>query len=342
MTEIPSTPPGDGPASLWKKLGASAEPLRLLTQNSLEILSILDGEGRMLYQSPSIRHVLGYPEEALLGHNVFDYIHPDDRSRLEAQFEQQCARPGATATFQYRFLHADGSWRDFESLTQNLALEPLIGGVVATSRDVTERERAERALRESEERFRAQYRGIPVPTCTWQRRGEAFVLTDCNEAALAYTEGGIHAFMGRTDGELYAEEPRIREMLRRCHATQRILQYDSPCRVRSTGLAREFHVHFVPVPPDLVMVHTEDVMEQRQAERALRQSEERIRHLVETVNVIPWEADPVALRFTYVGPQAVQILGYPLREWYAEDFWTSHLHPDDRERTVELCRDASR
>jgi PAS domain S-box-containing protein len=70
-------------------------------------------------------------------------------------------------------------------------------------------------------------------------------------------------------------------------------------------------------------------------------SHQRFRRLVERVDgIIPWEADATTWRFTYVGPQAVKLLGYPQEEWYTEDFWVKRLHPDDREEAVQACKGA--
>jgi PAS domain-containing protein len=61
-----------------------------------------------------------------------------------------------------------------------------------------------------------------------------------------------------------------------------------------------------------------------------RQSEQNFRRLVETTAAIPWRADVETWAFTYVGPQAVKLLGYPLEQWYEKDFWVSHFHPTTR------------
>ena len=79
----------------------------------------------------------------------------------------------------------------------------------------------------------------------------------------------------------------------------------------------------------------------KQSEEALRKSEEHFRLLVETTNVIPWEADAKTFQFTYVGPQAQGLLGYPVEKWYEQDFWPSHIHPDDCEKTIEKCLKAT-
>jgi len=62
--------------------------------------------------------------------------------------------------------------------------------------------------------------------------------------------------------------------------------------------------------------------------------EERLRLLLEITNILPWEADAESGRFTYVGEQAVRILGYPAERWYESGFWASHVHPDDLMRAA--------
>ncbi|WP_313931779.1 MULTISPECIES: PAS domain S-box protein [Nostoc] len=83
------------------------------------------------------------------------------------------------------------------------------------------------------------------------------------------------------------------------------------------------------------------IFEQKQIEIALCKSENRLRQLLETVKVIPWELDLKTWRFIYVGPQAVDLLNYPIAQWYEENFWVNHLHPHDREKSVRFCQEAT-
>lgn len=65
--------------------------------------------------------------------------------------------------------------------------------------------------------------------------------------------------------------------------------------------------------------------------------QERLHFLLETANILPWEADAESGQFTYAGGQAGKMFGYPVEQWYEPDFWPTHIHPDDREQAVSFC-----
>jgi PAS domain S-box-containing protein len=106
------------------------------------------------------------------------------------------------------------------------------------------------------------------------------------------------------------------------------------------GKPRWFQAVVVPLGPtglplQRLAVTWRDMTSQKVFERALCDSEEMFRRLVESTGVVPWEADLRTQRFTYVGPQAVRLFGYPQAEWYQDGFWPRILHPDDRDQTLD-------
>jgi PAS domain S-box-containing protein len=82
----------------------------------------------------------------------------------------------------------------------------------------------------------------------------------------------------------------------------------------------------------------QEIRERKRSEAALRESEERFRKLAEHGHLLAWEADVHTGQFTYVGPQAADLLGYPLEEWYRPEFWIDHIHPDDRQWAIDARR----
>ncbi|HEY1039177.1 MAG TPA: PAS domain-containing protein [Bacteroidia bacterium] len=80
-----------------------------------------------------------------------------------------------------------------------------------------------------------------------------------------------------------------------------------------------------------------DITAKKKAEDELKENEERFRLLAESTEIIPWETDAKTFQFTYVGPQAERILGYSIEEWYTQDFWQNHIHPDDKDAALDFC-----
>ncbi|CAN5125617.1 hypothetical protein BH09MYX1_BH09MYX1_49200 [soil metagenome] len=128
----------------------------------------------------------------------------------------------------------------------------------------------------AQQRIRAQFHGIPVPTYVFQRVDDVgekqFVLLDVNKAALTISNGAIAALIGRPASECFADVPEIADEIARClergPTTQREIE-----RTLATGEKRRFFVTFAAAPPDLVIVHTADVTERVKLEHQLRQSQ---------------------------------------------------------------------
>lgn len=119
---------------------------RSLIEGASDVITILDPEGTIIYESPSIEHVLGYAVEDLVGGHAFDLIHPDDRQRVWEEFARGVADPRRRTRVEYRFLHKDGTWRHMESTATNQLEDPAIGGIVVNSRDVSDRHHLESQL----------------------------------------------------------------------------------------------------------------------------------------------------------------------------------------------------
>jgi len=92
----------------------------------------------------------------------------------------------------------------------------------------------------------------------------------------------------------------------------------------------------------LILASIRDLSELKKAQQPLEGKEKYYRKLLETTNATPWEADAQTWLFTYVGPQVEKMLGFARDQWKEKDFWTTHIHPDDRDQTIQICEQSSR
>jgi diguanylate cyclase (GGDEF)-like protein/PAS domain S-box-containing protein len=203
-------------------------------------------------------------------------VDPDDWCALATEIHDAMAeRRESTATF--RTVWPDGSRHYIESKSQpQYAVDGALLSVTGTSIDVSERTIAEQALRASEERFRKQYKGFPLPTFSWLQDGDDFVLQDVNDAAKAVDDGGIADWIGRRASQRYADHPEFLTYLRECVTQQHTVRRETRFHFPRRGVERDVVVTYVFVPPRTAMVHVEDVTEAKQAEQhreTLAQSE---------------------------------------------------------------------
>ena len=122
-----------------RALEASEARFRVLTESSLDLISVLDADGTLQYQSPALRHLLGYEPADTVGKNVSELVHQDDIETVRAALRRIIESRQSIEPVEFRIRHRDGMWRTFESLGTNCLSNPHIHGVVFNSRDVTDR-----------------------------------------------------------------------------------------------------------------------------------------------------------------------------------------------------------
>ncbi len=195
----------------------------------------------------------------------------------------------------------------------------------AETRD--KQKRAEEIIIHSEKRFKALYQESPIPTFTWQKRGDDFFLVDCNRAAILLTEGRASNYMGKSAQELYRERPEIIEDMLQCFKEQSTISKELVSQHFVPG--RLLSVYYSYVPPDLIIVHMEDITERKQAEEALRESEERYRRIVD--NSLMGIGISCENKIIFANPALLRLFGYNDLEEFTKIPLLNHVAPASHE-----------
>jgi PAS domain S-box-containing protein len=132
----------------------SEQRFRALVQNSSDIITLMDEEGHILYDSPAIERVLGYRMAERLLRRISDFVHPDDIVEVERLFAPvEDDHPGSVSCV-FRVRHAGGHWVYLEMIGTNLLDNPAIRGIVGNARDITERKLAEEEMQRALDKAR--------------------------------------------------------------------------------------------------------------------------------------------------------------------------------------------
>jgi len=129
-----------------RQLAERDQLFQLISENAADMIALVDGDGRRLYNSPAYLKVLGYSPEDLNATSSMEQIHPDDRPRV-LKAAEKARLSGQGERMEYRVRHKDGSWRTLESTASPIRnAKGQTDKLVIVNRDITERKRAEEML----------------------------------------------------------------------------------------------------------------------------------------------------------------------------------------------------
>ncbi|MFO0791447.1 MAG: PAS domain S-box protein [Pirellulales bacterium] len=227
---------------------------RYLIDSALDIVTVLDDQGVIRFENRAIETLFGYTSEELIGSQVLDLIHPDDHEVVQAALARIFERPWEPQAAEFRYCTKDGDWRYLSSVGKKLAGlpgMPDVSGVIVNSRDVTSQVLAEKALRESEERFRELTDNID----------EVFWIRDIDFGhRIYYVSPAFEKIWGRTCQSLL-QDPRVfvesvhpddrKTLVEQWHTASTNWRYEAQYRiVRPDGEIRWISDHSFPVYDD--------------------------------------------------------------------------------------------
>mgnify|MGYP001162074420 CR=1 FL=1 len=297
-------------------------------------------DGTITSWNKGAERIFGYTVSEAVGQHI-TLIVPTERHAEEEDILRRLARGERVDHFETVRSRKDGSTFDV-----SLTISPLHEGggrVVGASniaRDIGERKRIERALRESEERFRAIVE--TTPECVKLVAADGTLL-HMNPSGLQMIEAhSIDDVVGKSVYDLIA--PEHREMFHEfnekvCRGEKSSLQFDI---IGLKGKRKHMESHAAPLRnPDATVTNlaiTSDISQRKQAEKALRESEERFRALVNATSYVVFRMSPDWSEMRqFEGDGFLSDTGKPPKNWLQE-----YVHPDDRALALQTIREAFR
>jgi len=125
----------------------SAEQFQSLIEQTADVITVVDSEGCIRYQSPTSERVMGWAPDELVGESVREYIHPDDRAAVLGKFESLVEEQGVVdEELEFRFRRADGEYIWLSVTGGAPTADVPVDGYVLTSRDISTRKQYEQQL----------------------------------------------------------------------------------------------------------------------------------------------------------------------------------------------------
>ena len=315
----------------------------------------LDRLGRTTFVNPAGAAMLGYTVDELLGHPMHSILHhtrADGSSYPEAQCPIYAAfRDGAVhRVTDDVFWKKDGTSFLVEYVSTPIREQGELVGAVVVFRDITERKRAEEALRTSMERFDLAVRGSQdgiwdtwiVPEDPFHPNNPIFYSTRF-KALLGFEDHEFDNVIGSWAARLHSEDrDRVFAALRN-HLERRI-PYEIEYRmVTKQGEWRWFAARGQAIwdeagRPVRMSGSFRDITRRKMAEEALRDSQERFRQLAENIREVFWLSDPAKMQILYISPGYEDIWGRTCESLYAALWsWLEAIHPEDRHRVLDAA-----
>ena len=300
----------------------SEERFRALIEKASDAIIIIGADASIQYYSPSIARATGYEAHDWKERSMADWrLHPDDLALVTDLLLDVLKEPGkAIENLKVRYMHEDGTWHTLEAMVRNMLHDPKINGIVANFRDITERVKAEQAVRESEERYRLLAENVSDVIWVIDMNMKPTYISPSAQRMLGYSNeqfmsGSIESMLTRESARVAIKA--FSKALSRESAQPGALWDTPPLDLQflradgsSVWTAANFsYIRGSDGKPMAMLGVLKDISERKKAEDSLRRSEERFRSLVETSSDWVWEVD-ANNRYTYVSPKVRDILGH--------------------------------
>ncbi len=182
-----------------EELKNSERRFHVLIEHGRDNISLLAADGTLLWENPSLNHILGYTADQFKGHNIFELMHPDDQVWVSSLYAQVVQTSGSIQQGEFRLRHADGTWRWIECSATNLLDNPSVQAIAVNYRDISARKRAEDELFQKKSMLDTIMESISESIFVKDIDGKYIVMNEAGARTLGYSVADV---IGRTDLDL--------------------------------------------------------------------------------------------------------------------------------------------
>lgn len=297
---------------------------------SLDVICAVDENNVFVKVSPASKKVWGYEPEEMIGHSIFEFIHPDYAHTTEIAIEQ-VKQSVTTTNFENKYIKKDGTVATIEWSSSWDANEQIRYG---TARDITEKKKNELALVESEKQYKTLFEDSPLPMFIWEF--DTKKILNCNYEALELYGYTRDEFLGLTLLDIRPAEdiPILMEAAKNEETYGKVHKQLWRHKKKNGDIIHvNLHAHILDYQgrrASLVLVN--DITEKLKTEEKIKQTNERYEYVLKATSDAVWDCD-IKNDLIYWGEGLKTLFGYDPVEYSGKPttLFFNLVHPEDRD-----------
>jgi len=304
------------------------EKYKALFEHSLDLIYVNDLNGNFLDASDLTLIALGIDREDIPNISFIDLLDRDNLIKAYKVTKEIRKTGKQSAQSEYKLKTKMGDYIYIETYGIPLKKDGEIYAILGVAKNITERKKAEKNLKESADMFKALFKEGSIPAYTWKNVDGDFVLIDYNNAAAKITQGSVENFLGNKASEMYKDRLDILNDLHLCLKDKTHIRREINYRFQYSNEEKYLLVNYSYVDPDLIVVRTEDITERKKAEEKLKESERKYHNLYDNTpfSVVLINTQGVVVD---MNPKVKEMFGYAPEELLDRKFMDlSIIHPD--------------